>query len=125
MKPSTAGFAKFKLLDRQLDLHQYVITSFIGNIHGMILNITWDNGIKSAYYLGKDGDLLVDDGSTGTWGYNIESKTLNLDVYKVGVFSFNLSNKDGSPTSRYYWDNPLNLCRDILAGRPVCDYQCQ
>jgi hypothetical protein len=125
VNPASAGVAGFRLFNGSQGLHQYLITSFTRNIHGMVLNITWDNGIKSIYYLGRGGDLLVDDGHTGTWDYNSVQKSLILNVRNVGIFSFDLSSKDFSQVSRYYWDSPIDLCRDSLTGRPVSDYKCQ
>lgn len=89
----------------------------------MILEVSWDNGVQSTYYIGRSGDLKVDDGSSGTWTYNSARNALVFNVYEVGRFVFELGAE--SYQSRYYWDGPADGCRNALTGEFVSGHLCR
>lgn len=121
--PVLAGTAFYELRNGQQGTHQYSINSFTKNQHGMILEVVWDNGVQSTYYLGRSGDLKVDDGSSGTWTYNSARDALVLNVNEVGRFVLELETE--SYTSRYYWDGPADGCRNVLTGEFVSGHLCR
>lgn len=89
----------------------------------MILEVIWDNGVQSIYYLGRSGDLKVDDGSSGTWTYNSVRDALVLNIFKVGKFIFDMGRENYQ--AQYYWDGPADGCRNVLTGEFVSGHLCR
>ena len=121
--PCLAETAAYELLNGKQGIHQYQVNSFMRNQHGIILGVIWDNGIESTYYLGRSGDLKVDDGSSGSWTYDSLRDLLILNVSQVGTFVFDMGSD--SYQSRYYWDEPAAGCRDVLTGEFVSGHLCR
>jgi len=121
--PALAGTAFYQLENGQQEVHQYTINSVTKNRHGIILEVVWDNGIESTYYLGRSGDLRVDDGNYGTWSYNSTRNAIVLNVSKVGKFVLELGTE--SYQSIYYWDEPADGCRNMLTGEFVSGHLCR
>lgn len=124
--PESVGqpnLAVYRLVNGRERVHQYTLRSLTRNQHGVILGVNWDNGIRSTYYLGRSGDLLIDDGTNGTWAYNPRENLLVLTVFSVGTFVFNMN--DDCYSARYYWDAPADGCRDIITGQFVSGHWCR
>lgn len=126
--PAIANNAIIKLQNGEERTRRYTITNFTSNQNGFILEVNWDNGVESTYYLGRSNDLRVDDGKKGLWmydqSYDEGRGALVLNVIDVGTFILEMESETFNYF--YYWHDPPDDCRHALTGRktPTAEGSC-